>query len=100
MGATDADRRTGPERRRRQFRLRSLMMIVALVAVWAWALRMPGVGGLLLVLGGAVAIGLGVLLGAMFLGLLGFGLFALYDRLAARGRAEPQWQQPIDDWAQ
>jgi hypothetical protein len=88
----------GPVRRPRQFRLRSLMIAVAVAAVGLGALRVPGVGPFVVVLAlamGAVLIfllivlagGLAALLAGMALAFVGLGLFALFDRLAAGARS-------------
>jgi hypothetical protein len=100
MTPTSDDRCPPREGRRRQFRLRSLMMAVAVAAAWLASLRVPGVGTFALILVGALSVGLAALLGAMALGWLGFGLFALFDRLARPGGdrdPEPK-PRPVDDW--
>ncbi|CAN5809871.1 hypothetical protein BH23PLA1_BH23PLA1_01470 [soil metagenome] len=78
------------------------MVAIAGVALGFWLLRLPGVG--FLVAGALTVIGvtLSILLGAMALGWLGIGLFALFDRLIAWSRREPQWFQPTSEsngWA-
>src|SRR5436309_1629416 len=65
-----------PQRRRRQFRTRTLMLVVALVAVWMGVLLDPNVCPLVLMLGAAFGLTLGLMVATMGLGLLGFGLFA------------------------
>lgn len=82
------------QRRRRQYRLSSLILVVALVAVGMGLLRMPGVGFLVLAILAGLGMTLGILLGAMALGWLGCGLFALFDRLVHWSRKEPEWFQP------
>ncbi len=80
------------QRRRRQFRIRSLMLLVAVVAVWLLAFRTPGVRELVLGFFLLLGLGLGVGLVAMALSLVGFGLFAAWDRLVAwfRFRGDPE----------
>jgi hypothetical protein len=98
-----ASRSPSPGRRPRQLRLRTLMILVAGAALGCGALRIPEVGelvrflGLLLVAGVVVVLILlvgtvAVLLVAMALAWLGFGLFTLFDRLwawARRPASEP-----------
>jgi hypothetical protein len=69
-----------PDRRRRQFRIRSIMLVVALVAVWLWVLRDPIFGQL--VIGVVIWVASILLLVGMTmgLGLLGFGLCTAGDR--------------------
>ncbi len=70
-------------RRPRQIRIRTVMQAVALVAIGLAILRTPG--GIVLVfwtVAGLVIVANGFL-GLMALGWLGFGLFALAERLGA-----------------
>src|SRR5262249_23078556 len=80
-----------PERRRRQFRIRTLMLVVALAAVWMGVLLDPNIAPLVLLIVGAFGIGLAVMAAAMALGLLGFGLFAGGDRVIAWLRRGSRW---------
>jgi hypothetical protein len=86
------------ERRRRQYRVRTLMMASVVAAVWMGLLRLPGVmplvGGALVVAGGILAI----FLGAMALSFVGIGLFALFDRAVARAKGAGPKPGPVDDW--
>src|SRR5947207_15051140 len=79
-----AKRRTAravdPERRRRQFRTRTLMLVIALVAVWMAVLLDPNVGPLVLMVLATFGITLVLMVATMGLGLLGFGLVAAGDR--------------------
>ena len=80
-----------PQRRRRQFRLRTVMLVIALAAVWMGVLLDPNVAPLVLVVLGAFGIGLGVMALAMGLGLLGFGLFAAGERTLGWLRRAVRW---------
>jgi hypothetical protein len=80
-----------PQRRRRQFRLRTVMMVIALVAVWMGVLLDPNVAPLVLGLLGAFGIALGVMVAAMVLGILGFGLFAAGERVMGWLRRASRW---------
>jgi hypothetical protein len=77
--------------RQRQFRARSLMLVITLAAVWLGILLDPNVGPLLLLLSGAFGITLVVMGLAMGLGLLGFGLCSVCDRVLAWLRRASQW---------
>jgi hypothetical protein len=81
------------ERRRRQFALRTLMGVIALIAVWMGVLLDPNVAPLVWVLLGAFGIGLSVLVAAMGLGLLGFGLFAAGGWVIAWLRRAARWPE-------
>jgi len=86
-----AKRRTAravdPERRRRQFRMRTLMLVIALVAV---SLD-PNVGPLVLGVLAAFAMTLGLMGAAMGLGLLGFGLSMAGGRVIGWLRRASRW---------
>ena len=82
-----------PERRRRQFRLRTLLGVIALVAVGMGVLLDPNVAPLVLVILGAIGIGVGVMVAAMALGLVGFGLFAAGGRVIDWLRRASRWPE-------
>jgi hypothetical protein len=79
------------ERRRLRFRTRSMMLIVLVVGIWLALVLDPLVGpfvfGLMLVIGFVLA----VALAAMSLGWLGFGLFALGDRVISWFQRSTRW---------
>ena len=80
-----------PERRRRVFRMRRRLLVVVLAAVWLWVLLDPLIGSLVLgaltwIAGTLVLIG-----GAMGLGLLGFGLCTIGDRILGWLRRGSRW---------
>jgi hypothetical protein len=77
--------------RRRRFRTRSLIMVIALTAVWMGVLLDPQVGPLVLLLSGAFGITLAVMGVAMVLGLLGFGLCSACGRALGWLRRASQW---------
>ena len=77
--------------RRRQFRTRSLMLLIVLAAVWMGILLDPQVGPLVLLLVGAFGITLAVMGVAMGLGLLGFGLCTACDWMVAWLRRASRW---------
>jgi hypothetical protein len=74
------------------------MMAVVVAAVWFWFLRLPGAW--LIVAGPLVGLGtvLALLLGAMALGWVGFGLFALFDWAAGGAKRASHKPSPVDDW--
>jgi len=76
---------------RRRFRIRSLMLVIALTAVWMGVLLDPHVGPLVLLLIGAFGIALAVMGVAMGLGLLGFGLCTACDQAVAWLRRASRW---------
>jgi hypothetical protein len=80
-----------PQRHRRQFRLRTVMVVIALVAVWMGVLLDPNVAPLVLGLLGAFGISLGVMAAAMVLGILGFGVFAAGARVLGWLRRASRW---------
>lgn len=80
-------------RRRRQFRMRTMMMTVVVAAVWLGVLFDPHVGALVAFLLGAFGIGLAVMGAAMGLGLLGFGLCAAGDRMLGAIRRASRWPE-------
>jgi fatty acid desaturase len=90
-GESPAPRLGDPQQRRRQFRMRTVMLVIALVAVWMGVLLDPHIGPLVLLLVGAIAIGTAVMGVAMALGLLGFGLVAAGGRLAGWLRRAARW---------
>jgi hypothetical protein len=81
------------QRRRRQFRIRSIMLAVALVALWMWVLLDPFIGPLMLAvlmwIGGTLA----VVAAAMGLGLLGFGVCTAGERMIGWLRRASSWPE-------
>jgi hypothetical protein len=82
-----------PERRRRQFRIRSIMLVVVLVAVWLWVLLDPLIGPLVLAVLAWVAGTLALVGTAMGLGLLGFGICTTGDRIIGWLRRSLSWPE-------
>ena len=80
-----------PERRRRRFRTRTILLIAALVSAWSIVLVDPNIGPLVLFALGAFGMTLGVMGAAMGLGLLGFGFFAAGDRIIGWFRRGSSW---------
>lgn len=80
-----------PERRRRRFRTRTILLIAALVSAWSIVLVNPNIGPLVLFALGAFGMTLGVMGAAMGLGWLGFGLFAAGDRIIGWFRRGSTW---------
>ncbi len=80
-----------PERRRRRFRARTILLIAALVSAWSVVLVDPNIGPLVRFALGAFGMTLGVMGAAMGLGLLGFGLFAAGDRIIGWFRRGSTW---------
>ena len=76
---------------RRRFRMRSWILLIALVAIWAWVLMDREIG--LWVLKGlaVVAATLLVMALAMGLGLLGFGIFGIGGRIVDWLRHASRW---------
>jgi hypothetical protein len=79
------------ERRSRQFRMRTMIMAIVLAAVWLGVLLDPQVGPLVAFFLGGFGITLAVMVAAMGLGFLGFGLFAAADRLLSVIRRASRW---------
>ena len=90
---TDRDGSGESLRRRFRYRLSTLMVAIAVLAVWLGALVVPGVGDLFLGGAAVIAATLLILLLAMGLGWVGFGLFALADRALSWARRGPEWFQ-------
>jgi uncharacterized membrane protein len=86
-----APRAQDSDRRRRQFRIRSMMLVVALVAVWLWILRDPLLGQLVVGVVMWVASILLLVGMTMGLGLLGFGLCTVGDRIIHWLRRGSTW---------
>ena len=78
---------------RRQFRTRSLILLIALAAIWLGVLVDPQIGPLALLMMGAFGVALAVMAMAMGLGFLGFGIFAAGNRLAGWVRRASQWPE-------
>jgi hypothetical protein len=74
-------------------RTRSLVLLLALSAVWFAVLIDPRLGPLALYIAGAFLVALAVMATAMGLGLLGFGIFAAGDRLVSWVRRASQWPE-------
>src|SRR5262249_20675139 len=77
--------------RRRQFRLRTLMLVIALAAVGMGLLLDPNIAPLTWLFLGAFGIALAVMALAMGLGLLGFGLCTVGDRFLGWLRRSARW---------
>ena len=74
------------------------MLAVAAAACWLGFLRLPGARELVLgILGWGLAVS-ALFLGAMALGALGFGLFALFGWSIGGARASARKPKPVDDW--
>jgi hypothetical protein len=82
----------------RQYRLRTLIFAVVVAAVWFAAFRVPGLGELVAGVVALVAIVAAGFVGLMALGWIGFGLFALVDRLVAWTRRAATWPDGPEDW--
>jgi hypothetical protein len=82
-----------PQRRLRswQFRTRSLMLTVAVVAIWVSILLDPNFRPLVRLMSRAIGITLAAIGIAFGLGLLGFGLCSACDRTVGRLRRASQW---------
>jgi hypothetical protein len=93
VGAAKAagPRADDPQRRRRQFRLRTGMSAIALVALAMGILLDPNLAPLALMLLGAFGTGLGVLAAGMALGILGFGFCAAGERAVSWLRRAATW---------
>jgi hypothetical protein len=74
-------------------RLRTLSLAVAIVAVWGGIMLDPIIGPFVVSIVGGVAIGVLLILGAMGLGGIGLGLFALGDRAVAWVRRVSRWPE-------
>jgi hypothetical protein len=70
-------------RRRWQFRLRGLILLIAITAVWVSVLRDTQIALLLLMVVGMFGVTLVVMAVAMGLGLLGFGVCSACDLLVS-----------------
>jgi hypothetical protein len=92
VGPDKAGPRGGdPQRRRRQFRTRTLMLIVALAAVWMGVLLDPNVGPIVLMALAAFGLTLGLMGTAIVLGILGFGLCTAGGRAWGWLRSASRW---------
>jgi hypothetical protein len=80
-----------PQRRRRQFRTRTLMLVVFLAAVWMGVLLDPNLGPVVLMGLAAFGLAVGLMGTAMVLGILGFGLFAASERVMGWLRRASRW---------
>jgi hypothetical protein len=87
------DRDDGPNRRRNRYRLRSGLLAAVVAGVWLGLLVDPGFGpivrGVLL----AAGLTLGILLTALGLSWLGFGLFAAGDRVVGWVKRASRWPE-------
>jgi hypothetical protein len=79
--------------RRRQYRMRSLILLIALAAIWSGVLIDPEIGPIALYVVGAFGLALTVMAAAMGLGFLGFGIIAAGDRLVGWVRRASQWPE-------
>jgi hypothetical protein len=94
LPVVDNVRETQPgKQQRRPFRTRSLILLLTLAVVWFAVLVDPQIGPLALYVVGAFGIALAVMATAMGLGFLGFGIFAVGDRLAGWYRRVSQWPE-------
>lgn len=78
---------------RQHFRTTSFMLLIASAAVWTGVLLDPQIGPLVLHVVGAFGVALAVMATAMGLGLLGFGIFMVGDRLMCWFRRASQWPE-------
>jgi hypothetical protein len=76
---------------RRRIGARSIALAIALAAVWGEVLFDATVRTLVLGMGVAIGCTLGLMAAAMALGLVGFGLFALFDRASV-------WLTRVTHW--
>ena len=92
-GRGKAGKRPGPGPRLRAGAVRGPAWILALflAVLCVDCLFDPVLGPLVLFLAVAVGLGLGVMIGAMVLGTIGFGLFAAGDRVVAWLRRGTRW---------
>jgi hypothetical protein len=81
------------DRRRRQFRIRSIMLVVAIVAVWMWVLLDPIIRGIVFGVLLWVASTLALVGTAMGLGLLGFGVCTTGERIIGWLRRGSSWPE-------
>jgi hypothetical protein len=65
--------------------------VLLLVMVWLCLVFDPLVGPLLLGIMASIALTLGLMIGAMALGTMGFGLFAIGDRFIAWCQQSRKW---------
>jgi hypothetical protein len=88
-----------PSRRagRRQFRIKTLMLIVALAGIWVWLLRSPAIAGLVVVTLGGFLAGALALTTAIFLGWAGFQVLASCDHLITSAIHAKRKPYPTDD---
>jgi hypothetical protein len=82
------DRKAG---RRRTIQRRSVILAVGLVAIWLIILRDSGVLWFVLGVFGLFLCGVLVMVLAMVPGLVGFKLFAAFDRMVAAYRRAGRW---------
>jgi hypothetical protein len=81
------------KRDQRQFRMRSLILLITLAALWLELLVDAQIGPLVLYVVGAFGVALVVMAVAMALGFLGFGIFAVSDRLAGFFHRASNWPE-------
>lgn len=89
----DMPRTPAPDRRRRQFRIRSIMLVVALVAVWMWVLLDPIIRGIVIAVLLWASSTLAIVGTAMGLGLLGFGVCTTGERIIGWLRRSSSWPE-------
>lgn len=76
---------------RRRIGARAMVLAVALAAVWGEVLFDATVRTLILGMGVAIGCTLGLMAAAMALGMVGFGLFALFDRVSVWMTRATHW---------
>lgn len=81
------------ERRRLRFRMQSLMLLVLVVGIWLALLFDPVVGPLVIAAMLGIGLVLGLMLALMSLGWLGFGLFAIGDRVIGWFQRSTRWPE-------
>lgn len=81
------------ERRRRRFRRRSMLLLVLVVGIWLALLFDPVVGPIVSAALLGIGLVLALLVALMSLGWVGFGLFALGDRVIGWFQRSTRWPE-------
>lgn len=81
-----------------QYRVRTLALLILVVAVWLGLILDPNTGPLILGLMAAFGIGVGTLLAAMSLGALGFGFCTVVTRTAGWLGRGLRWPDDPAGW--